>query len=192
MLLNVRLLHVIVVCAGLSARKLEVFSTYTDKHWYRHHQIHSSPLNPVSYVLLIPGCLAGIQCSCCNGFLGAKTLASSMLQKPSKECRYHSIWIKVLDTAAKISQESTSLQKSEALDQWMMVGIGAVWKYCHKWCSFHARGTQYILVVTATGRATPEIYTYRTYDQNMIGTFCLVPLNGLLSKSLSIPIQGQG
>lgn len=91
MLLNVRLLHVIVVCAGLSARKLEVFSTYTDKHWYRHHQIHSSPLNPVSYVLLIPGCLAGIQCSCCNGFLGAKTLASSMLQKPSKECRYHSI-----------------------------------------------------------------------------------------------------
>ena len=56
-------------------------------HWQALVSTSSDPFystNPVSYVLLIPGCLAGIQCSCCNGFLGAKTLASSMLQKPSK------------------------------------------------------------------------------------------------------------
>ena len=74
--------------------------------------ISSNPFNSthrVSYVLLIPGCLARIQCTCCNSFLGAKLLLH-LFQKLSKDCRCHSIWIKVLDTAAAISQESTSLQ----------------------------------------------------------------------------------
>ncbi len=95
-------------------------------HWQTLVSISSNPFNSthrVSYVLLILGCLARIQCS--NSFLGAKLLLH-LFEKLSKEYPCHSIWIKVLDTAAAISQESTSLQKSEALDH-----NESCWNRCH-------------------------------------------------------------
>lgn len=163
MLLNVRLLHAIVVCAGLSARKFEVFSTYTDKHWYRHHQIRSIPL-----IL-------------CNGFLGAK-LASIIYASETLK-RMPPVPLNMNQGSRHSSKHQTRINLSSKIRDFRsmnVVGIGAVWKYCHKWCWFHAPGAQYILFVTATGRATPEIYTY---NKNIIGTFCLVPLNGLLDRS---------
>lgn len=113
-------------------------------HWQALVSTSSNPFystNPVSYVLLNSGMFfrRNSSSSCCNGFLGAKLLLRSYASETLKRMP---VPLNMNQGSRHSSKHQPRINLSSKIRDFRsmnVIGIGAVWKYCHNgtWCTVY-------------------------------------------------------